>query len=151
MYGGSGKLGRGGGGGRGAAGGNKRNIHSTFHPPPLIPHRPSSAAAAPTGRLSMGGAVAAPRNRVASASAAAPASSSASAATEESFNLVTGNPLNFAMIIRLAPDLVEEIKRVESQGSAARIKFDANANNSAGNVSFFFIDFFYAFQRCFEF
>ncbi|CDO97937.1 unnamed protein product [Coffea canephora] len=137
MYGGSGKLGRGGGGGRGGGAGAKRNIHSTFHPPPL--HRPPSAAA-PGGRLSMGGAGAGagPRNRTASASAGAAAgaasSSSASASAEESFSLVTGNPLNFAMIIRLAPDLVEEIKRVESQGSVARIKFDANANNPAGNV-----------------
>ncbi|KAJ8535877.1 hypothetical protein K7X08_034278 [Anisodus acutangulus] len=38
------------------------------------------------------------------------------------------------MIIRLAPDLVEEIKRVEAEGGAAKIKFDANANNSLGNV-----------------
>ncbi|CAI9114279.1 OLC1v1014960C1 [Oldenlandia corymbosa var. corymbosa] len=134
MYGGSGKLGRGGGAGRGAGGGNKRNIHSTFHTPPL--HRPSSAGAAASapisgGRLSMGGGGAAQRNRVGSGSATTAASS---AATEESFRLVTEDPLNFAMIIRLAPDLVEEIKRVESQGSRARIKFDANANNSSGNV-----------------
>lgn len=84
----------------------------------------------------MGGAGAGPRGRTASASAgaAAGAASSSSASAEESFSLVTGNPLNFAMIIRLAPDLVEEIKRVESQGSVARIKFDSNANNPAGNV-----------------
>ncbi|KAL3511708.1 hypothetical protein ACH5RR_024425 [Cinchona calisaya] len=125
MYGGSGKFGRGGGGG-----GFKRNIHSTLHPSPL--QRPSSAAA-PSGRLSTGGAGAAPGNRTASASVGGAAAVSAGS-TEESFSLVTGNPLNFGMIIRLAPDLVEEIKRVESQGSVARIKFDANANNPAGNV-----------------
>lgn len=124
MYGTAGKLGRGGGGG-------KRNIHSGFAQPPL--HR-SSSATAPTGRLSMGGGGVAPRNRAVSAST--PASTSSSAA-EETFRLVTGNPLNFAMIIRLVPDLVEQIKRVEAQGGRARIKFDANANNPTGNVSFF--------------
>jgi hypothetical protein len=56
---------------------------------------------------------------------------------EETFSLVAGNnPLAFAMIIRLAPDLVDEIRRVEAQDGTARVKFDANANNSAGNVSF---------------
>lgn len=40
------------------------------------------------------------------------------------------------MIIRLAPDLVEEIKRVEAQGGRARMKFDPNPNHSGGNVSF---------------
>lgn len=55
--------------------------------------------------------------------------------TEENFSLVSGNnPLAFGMIIRLVPDLVEEIRRVEAQGGTARVKFDANANNSAGNV-----------------
>lgn len=38
------------------------------------------------------------------------------------------------MIIRLAPDLVDEIKRAESKGCSARIKFDANANHPSGNV-----------------
>ncbi|XP_060205857.1 uncharacterized protein LOC132633447 [Lycium barbarum] len=113
MYGGgSGKLSR--GGGRGGSGGvGKRNIQ-----PPHI-HRSSPASG---GRLPAG------NNRN---TAAGPTSSNGA---EESFSLVTGNPLNFAMIIRLAPDLVEEIKRVEGEGGAARIKFDANANNSLGNV-----------------
>ncbi|XP_052182485.1 uncharacterized protein LOC127795077 [Diospyros lotus] len=129
MYGGSGKLGRGGGGGRGgAAAGKRNNPHSAFHhqPPPL--HRPS---AAPAGRLSVGGAAAAPRNRGAMTSRPG---TSAPSGVEETFSLVTGNPLNFAMIIRLAPDLVDEIKRVEAQGGTARIKFDSNANNPSGNV-----------------
>ncbi|KAJ8553287.1 hypothetical protein K7X08_023965 [Anisodus acutangulus] len=113
MYGGSGKLGRG-GGGRGGGGVGKRNIQlSSFQPPPL--HRSSPV---PGCRLPAGN-----RNT-------APGPTSA----EETFSLVTGNPLNFAMIIRLAPDLVEEIKRVEAEGGATRIKFDANANNSLGNV-----------------
>lgn len=130
MYGGSGKLGRGGGGGSGGRGGGvgKRNIQSTFQPPPL-----NRSTAASGGRLSLGGGgAAAPRNRN-SSSATGPTSSNGA---EETFSLVTGNPLNFAMIIRLAPDLVEEIKRVEAEGSTARIKFDTNANNSSGNVSF---------------
>ncbi|KDP40804.1 hypothetical protein JCGZ_24803 [Jatropha curcas] len=37
------------------------------------------------------------------------------------------------MIIRLAPDLVDEIRRVESQGGTARIKFDSTGNTN-GNV-----------------
>ncbi|KAI9085674.1 hypothetical protein K1719_032517 [Acacia pycnantha] len=50
------------------------------------------------------------------------------------FNLVSGNnALAFAMIIRLAPDLVEEIKRLEAQGGSARMKFDSNLNNPSGN------------------
>jgi hypothetical protein len=38
------------------------------------------------------------------------------------------------MIIRLSPDLVDEIKRVEAQGGAAKIKFDAFPNNSTENI-----------------
>ncbi|GFZ04243.1 dentin sialophosphoprotein-like protein [Actinidia rufa] len=119
MYGGSGKLGRG-GGGRGGAG-KRNNLPSALHHQPPL-HRPSSGA--PSGRLSVGG------NRNA---ASAPTASAPSAA-EETFSLVTGNPLDFAMVIRLAPDLVDEIKRVEAQGGTARIKFDSSANNPSGNV-----------------
>ncbi|XP_059640186.1 uncharacterized protein LOC132282498 [Cornus florida] len=129
MYGGSGKLGRGGGGGGGGGRGGgaaagKRNIHSTFNPSPL--HRPSAASGS---RLSVSSG-AGPRNR----SGNSGATTSAPPAAEETFSLVTGNPLNFAMIIRLTPDLVEEIKRVEAQGGTARIKFDSNGSNSSGNV-----------------
>ncbi|KAM7483818.1 hypothetical protein LguiB_008401 [Lonicera macranthoides] len=120
MYGGPGKRG---GGGRGGGGSAKRNIHSTFHPTPI--NRPSTA---PGGRLPVGG----PRNRTITPAAAT--ATSAPSAADEAFSLVTGNPLNFAMIIRLTPDLVDEIKRAESQGGSARIKFDANANNTSGNV-----------------
>ncbi|XP_021804132.1 uncharacterized protein LOC110748460, partial [Prunus avium] len=38
------------------------------------------------------------------------------------------------MIIRMAPDLAEEIKRVEAQGGAPRIKFGPLPNNPIGNV-----------------
>ncbi|KAK9148993.1 hypothetical protein Scep_007750 [Stephania cephalantha] len=54
----------------------------------------------------------------------------APSAREESFGLVSGgDPLAFAMIIRLAPNLVDEIRRVEADGETPRIKFDSNANN----------------------
>ncbi|KAK9100727.1 hypothetical protein Scep_024157 [Stephania cephalantha] len=39
------------------------------------------------------------------------------------------------MIIRLAPNLVDENRRVEAEGGTPRIKFDSNANNPSGNVS----------------
>ncbi|KAK9282375.1 hypothetical protein L1049_005292 [Liquidambar formosana] len=38
------------------------------------------------------------------------------------------------MIIRLTPDLVDEIRRVEAQGGTARIKFGSYPNNPSGNV-----------------
>ncbi|KAG8380063.1 hypothetical protein BUALT_Bualt07G0154500 [Buddleja alternifolia] len=117
MFGASGKVGRGGGGGGGGGSGGKRNVHA----PPI-------SRAATTGRLSMGGG---PRGRAAAVTSS-PSTSSLQA--EESFSLVRENPLNFAMAIKLAPDLVEEIKRVEAEGGTARIKFDANANNTNGNV-----------------
>ncbi|GFY97146.1 dentin sialophosphoprotein-like protein [Actinidia rufa] len=110
-----------GGGGRGGGGAGKRNPvpSALHHPPPL--HRPPSGA--PGGRLSVGG------NR----NTATVPTTSAPSAAEERFSLVTGNPLDFAMVIRLAPDLVDEIKRVEAQGGTARIKFDSSANNPSGN------------------
>ncbi|KAH0453984.1 hypothetical protein IEQ34_018308 [Dendrobium chrysotoxum] len=52
---------------------------------------------------------------------------------EETFCLEPGE-LDFGAIIRLTPDIIEEIRRLEAQGGSAKIKFDANANNSAGNV-----------------
>ncbi|XP_019424782.1 PREDICTED: dentin sialophosphoprotein-like [Lupinus angustifolius] len=108
MYGGpSSKLGR-------AA---PKRLHSSFPPPPS--HRQPAPS---SGRLSLGGSA---RN---SGKATAPA-------VEESFSLVSGsNPLAFSMIIRLAPDLVDEIKRVEAQGGKARMKFDPNPNNPNGNI-----------------
>ncbi|KAK9088280.1 hypothetical protein Scep_027362 [Stephania cephalantha] len=38
------------------------------------------------------------------------------------------------MIIRPAPNLVDEIERVEA-GGTPRIKFDSNANNPSGNAA----------------
>lgn len=127
MFGTSAKAGRGGGGGRGSAG--KRNIHHNFQ---------SSINRTSGGRLSTGNAAGHRNNRNNNNNNTprGPTASVPSGAAEETFSLVTGNPLDFAMIIRLAPDLVDEIKRAESQGSSARIKFDANANHPSGNVSF---------------
>lgn len=41
--------------------------------------------------------------------------------------------LDFGSIIKLTPDIIEEIKRVEAQGGEARIKFDSNPNNASEN------------------
>ncbi|KAF8011620.1 hypothetical protein BT93_J2030 [Corymbia citriodora subsp. variegata] len=120
MFGASSKLGRVGGGGGGSGGGAKRFTA------PQPSHRPSGA---PGGRQSLPGSAGGQRNR-----GPGPNSGQA-AAVEETFSLVSGNnPLTFAMIIRLAPDLVEEIRRAEAQGGNARIKFDANPHNPLGNV-----------------
>ncbi|XP_068660746.1 uncharacterized protein [Aristolochia californica] len=113
MFGSSGKLGRGGGG---------RGAKRLMPPPPS--HRPAGGAsrlsirAAPTSRHSNGGQPPVPTPPV----------------PEESFSLVSADSLAFGLIIRLAPDLVEEIKRVEVQGGVPRIKFAVNPNNSSGNV-----------------
>lgn len=118
MFGGSSKFGRGGGRGGGGGGATKR-----FSVPPQPP-RPSVP-----GGLSLSGG---PRNRNPGPSSAAPP------AVEETFSLVSGNdPLAFAMIMRLAPELVAEIRHAEAQGETAKIKFDVNSANPNGNVSLF--------------
>eukprot|EP01018_Ginkgo_biloba_P013720 Gb_28958 [translate_table: standard] len=53
---------------------------------------------------------------------------------EENFNLLPGTALPFAMIIKLVPDLVEEVKRVEAEGGKVQIKLGPYANNPSGNV-----------------
>ncbi|XP_054783898.1 uncharacterized protein LOC129290862 [Prosopis cineraria] len=116
MYGGSSKVGRGGG---------PKRLQSTF---PLLSHRGSAPPGG--GRPSIGGSSGGPRGR--NPTRGTPGNPPA---VEETFSLVSGNnPLAFAMIIRLAPDLVEEIKRVEAQGGRARMKFDPNPNNPSGNI-----------------
>ncbi|KAF5203000.1 Dentin sialophosphoprotein-like protein [Thalictrum thalictroides] len=132
MYGGSGKLGgRGGGGGRGSKRNNNNNHnHHSPYPPPPIHHR---SIPPQSGRLSIGSSGAAPRNRQSNTKTTS-ASTQSTATREETFNIVSGNPLAFAMIIRLAPNLVDEIRHVEAHGGTARIKFDVNANNPEGNV-----------------
>lgn len=128
MYGGSSKR-----GGRGGGGGPSRNRNSF----PL----PTNRHPSPVGRMSSGGgggSAAAPRQRNNTTSVKAAASTASVKAVEETFSLVPReSPSAFGMIIRLAPDLVEEIKRVEAQGGAAKIKFDTFPNNSTGNVSFY--------------
>ncbi|KAL6496977.1 hypothetical protein OROGR_028906 [Orobanche gracilis] len=111
MFGGSGKIGLGGG----AAG--KRNLNA-----PTINR---------AGRPSMCGG---PRASSVIPSAAISSPSTSSMQVEESFALARENTLNFGMAIKLAPDLAEEIKRLEAQGVGARMKFDANPSNSNGNV-----------------
>ncbi|XP_026662010.2 dentin sialophosphoprotein [Phoenix dactylifera] len=113
------KLGRGGGGGRG---GGKRSL--PLPPPPPTIHRPASAAGA---RLPIGASSASALKRPGGTPTDAPA-------REETFSLESGGALDFAAIIRLTPDLVEEIRRVEAQGGTARIKFDSNLNNPTENV-----------------
>ncbi|KAJ9568408.1 hypothetical protein OSB04_004374 [Centaurea solstitialis] len=132
MYGGAGKLGRGRGGGGGGGGGGpvKRNIHSTFQPS-SVQRQSTTTTTTAGGRLSAGGG-GGHRNRSNTNTPVPPPAAVSTA--EETFSLVRTNPLNFGMIIRLSPVLVEEIKRLEAQGGAARIKFDASAKNSAGNI-----------------
>ncbi|CAN1837002.1 hypothetical protein LINPERHAP1_LOCUS34948 [Linum perenne] len=130
MFGGSSKLVGGGRGGAGRGGGpgakRRHSSSSSFSHPPL--HRPPTAS-----RLSLGGGAASnPRNN---RSGGGPDNSKNASSVEESFALIPGNsPPKFAMIIRLVPDLVDEIKRVEAQGETARIKFDSMANNPNENV-----------------
>ncbi|XP_065880215.1 uncharacterized protein [Euphorbia lathyris] len=121
MYGGGSKLG---GRGEGGAGGTKRL--SSFPPP--LPHLSSSTA--PNSRLSRGGG-SNPRNR-SGPSTSTPASIPS---VEETCSLIPGNnPPAFGMAMRLTPDLVEEIRRVEAQGGTARMKFDSMGSNTTGNV-----------------
>jgi hypothetical protein len=63
------------------------------------------------------------------------ASASAPPAREETFSLESGGSPDFASIIRLTPDLVDEIRRCEAQGGTAKIKFGSNSLNSSENVS----------------
>lgn len=128
-YGGSSKPGRGRGGGVGGGGGGGGPGRNRNSFPPLTNRHPS-----PIGRMSTGGggSSAAPRQRNTTSVKAA----SSSRAVEEKFSLVPReSPPAFGMIIRLTPDLVDEMKRVEAEGGAAKIKFDAFPNNSTGNVS----------------
>ncbi|KAL5989434.1 hypothetical protein ACLOJK_010325 [Asimina triloba] len=122
MFGSSGKFGRGGGGGRGGGPPKRGGLHNPFPPPQPSAQRLSGPPRAPIGAASR-------RMQGGPGPGSAPPP-----ATEETFSLVSKFPLSFGMIIRLTPDLVEEIRRVEAQGGTARIKFDSNANNVSGNV-----------------
>lgn len=100
------------GGGRGGGGGAAKR--------PPAPHGRGRGAGP-----SIGGMPAPPRGR-----------GGAAAGREESFSLESSGPPAFAAIIRLTPDLVDEIRRAEESGSGARIKFNPNMYNSSENVSF---------------
>ena len=117
MYSGN-KFSRGGGGGGRGGGATKRSVFGA-----APPQRLSSSTS--SGRLSLGGSRNPPRTST---------QSSVAGSSQETFSLVGGIALSFAAIIRLAPDLVEEIRRVEAHGGAAKIKFDSNPNNALGNV-----------------
>ncbi|KAJ6416057.1 hypothetical protein OIU84_004788 [Salix udensis] len=122
MYGGSSKR-----GGRGGGGGGSGSRRSSLPPPPPV-HRPT-----PASRLSLGPSNNPRNNRPGPINAKSLTASNPG--VEETFSLIPGNsPLAFAMIIRLVPDLVDEIRRIEAQGGTARIKFGSIANNSDGNV-----------------
>lgn len=55
--------------------------------------------------------------------------------TEETSRLMPGSaPPPFAMLIRLVPGLVEEVKRAEAEGRKVQIKFGPTANNPSGNI-----------------
>ena len=102
--------------GRGGSGAAKR-------PPP--PHGRGRG-----GASSIGGMAGPPRGRAAAAAATQPAG------RDEAFRLESSGPPAFAAIIRLTPDLVDEIRRAEEAGGGARIKFNPNMRNSSENVSF---------------
>ncbi|KAK6911957.1 Occludin homology domain [Dillenia turbinata] len=134
MFGGAGKLGRG-----GARGGVTNHSRTSFPPPP--PLRPSSGG----GRLSTPGG---PNSRNRNPSSSFSSSSARPSTIDETFSLVPGNnPPEFGMIIRLAPTLIDEIKKIEAQGGTARIKFDSNAVNLSGNVDVGGRDFSFAWSH----
>ncbi|CAL0334610.1 unnamed protein product [Lupinus luteus] len=54
--------------------------------------------------------------------------------SEESFSLVSGGDPKLSMIIKLAPGMVEEIKRLEAQGGRTRMKFASNPYNRDENI-----------------
>uniref|UniRef100_A0ACD5XH98 Uncharacterized protein n=1 Tax=Avena sativa TaxID=4498 RepID=A0ACD5XH98_AVESA len=100
------KLGGRGGGRGGGGGGTKR--------PP-----------APHGR-GRGGSASGPPHRGRAAAAASPAAQPEG--REEAFSLESSGPPAFAALIRLTPDLIDEIRRAEEAGGAARIMFNSNIN-----------------------
>lgn len=106
---------RGRGGGRGGSGVAKRPM-------------PSNARGRGVAS-SIGGMAGPPRSRAAAAALKQPVG------REEAFCLESSGLPAFAAIIRLTPDLVDEIRRTEEAGGGARIKFNPNMYNSSENVS----------------
>ncbi|GKD73210.1 hypothetical protein Tco_1331492 [Tanacetum coccineum] len=111
MYGGSGKSG---GRGRGA-GSVKRPAH------PFPPQRPTGGGRGGGGGGGGGGS-GNRRNNTPSSSIGF-GSSSSGVTVDETFSLVRNSELNFGMIFKLSPELVDELKRIESEGGSAKIKF----------------------------
>ncbi|PAN51182.1 hypothetical protein PAHAL_9G576600 [Panicum hallii] len=105
------------GGGRGGGGGASKR--------PPAPHGRGRG-----GTSSISGMGAPPRGRAAASSAAA----AQPAGRDEAFRLESSGPPAFAAIIRLTPDLIDEIRRAEEAGGGARIKFNPNMYNSSENV-----------------
>ncbi|GJY40832.1 hypothetical protein Tco_0428102 [Tanacetum coccineum] len=122
MYGGSGKSG---GRGRGA-GSVKRPAH------PFPPQRPTGGGRGGGGGGGGGGS-GNRRNNTPSSSIGF-GSSSSGVTVDETFNLVRNSELNFGMIFKLSPELVDELKRIESEGGSAKIKFGSNNKNTKENV-----------------
>lgn len=115
-------YGQGRGGGRGGGfGGGKR-------PMTALPLRPVSASGSTRSTIGGGG----PRRP--GTSHAGGGGGGAPAGKEESFTLSSANKFEFGSIVRLTPDLVEEILRVESQGGVAKIKFAPKEGIATGNV-----------------
>jgi hypothetical protein len=105
------KLGGRGGGRGGGGSGTKR---------PPAPHGRGRGASP-----SIGSGALPPRGRAAAAAAAAAAQEEGS---EESFSLESSGPPAFAALIRLTPDLIDEIRRAEEAGGGARIMFNSDIN-----------------------
>ena len=108
--------GRGGGRGGGGGGGTKR---------PLAPHGRGRGASSSSSRA---GVAPPPRGR---AAAAQPPQAEVQ---EESFSLGSSGPPAYAAVVKLTPDLIDEIRRAEEAGSGARIMFNSEIN-PAENVS----------------
>ncbi|XP_074276034.1 uncharacterized protein LOC141599813 isoform X2 [Silene latifolia] len=117
MYNSSHKFGRGGGGARGGGSGGGSSKRKSYPPPPQRHSTPSN-------RLSV--------SRTPYSSAPPPRPEQQSA--DESFRLVSGEPLSLATIFRLHPDLVADIRRLEAQGDTAKIKFDSNPKSDANII-----------------
>ncbi|PWA62966.1 hypothetical protein CTI12_AA246940 [Artemisia annua] len=117
MYGSSGKS-----GGRGRAAGPVKRPLSTFPP------------SRPLGGGRGGGGGGGPGNRRNNSTPFSIGSGSSGVTVDETFSLVRNRELNFGMIIKLSPELVDEIKRIEAEGGSAKIKFDSQQKNAEVNV-----------------
>ncbi|KAH9329619.1 hypothetical protein KI387_001727, partial [Taxus chinensis] len=128
MYKGGAKFGR--GGGAGGGGGANRGGQARIVPPSrtvaAIGHRnPRGGAILPSSRT---------LNGTGNGKATPPPPLPSAVGTEENFSLLQESGLPFAMIIRLVPGLVEEVKGAQAEGAKVQIKFGPLPNNSTGNI-----------------